>query len=100
MIDGVYTLHDLTDSIPTSNNDGVEEDNDDTAHLLRMPPSLTLSKIRNIKEQALYAGVKADLEISTVALSCIYFERLALGKSFLMNPFTFHINKYDRLSSG
>lgn len=47
----------------------------DTFH---MPPSLTLSKIRSVKQQALLAAVKAKLEISTVALACIYFERLCL----------------------
>lgn len=45
---------------------------------LRMPPSLTLSKIRSLKHQALLAAVQANLEISTVALACVYFERLAL----------------------
>jgi hypothetical protein len=45
---------------------------------IRMPPSLTLSKIRSVKQQALLAAVKAKLEISTVALACIYFERLCL----------------------
>jgi hypothetical protein len=38
-----------------------------------MPLSLTLSKA-----QALKASVTANLEISTVALACIYFERLCL----------------------
>ena len=86
-------MHDPTDSIGINTNPNVtnhpnnvrnivEEEN--SSHLLRMPPSLTLSKIRNIKEQALYVGIKADLEISTVALSCIYFERLALGKSEIL----------------
>mmetsp|Transcript_19285 Transcript_19285/g.39891 ORF Transcript_19285/g.39891 Transcript_19285/m.39891 type:complete len:413 (-) Transcript_19285:787-2025(-) len=45
---------------------------------LRIPPSLTLSKIRSLKQQALEAAVKAKLEISTVALACVYFERLCL----------------------
>jgi len=45
---------------------------------IRMPPSLTLSKIRSLKQQALTAAVKAKLEISTVALAIIYFERLCL----------------------
>lgn len=79
VIDGAYTLHDPTDAIPTNTNDAsINAEEENASHLLRMPPSLTLSKIRNIKEQALYAGVKADLEISTVALACVYFERLAL----------------------
>ena len=45
---------------------------------IRMPPSLTLSKIRSVKQQALVAAVKAKLEISTVALAIVYFERLCL----------------------
>ncbi len=43
-----------------------------------MPPSLTLSKIRGVKRAALEACVRAKLEVSTVALACVYFERLAL----------------------
>ena len=46
--------------------------------VLRMPPSLTLSKIRSLKRQALLAAVKAKIEVSTVALACVYFERLCL----------------------
>jgi hypothetical protein len=45
---------------------------------LRIPPSLTLSKIRSVKEQALKAAVMSNLEIGTVALACVYFERLCL----------------------
>jgi hypothetical protein len=45
---------------------------------IRMPPSLTLSKIRSLKRQALAAAVQAKLEISTVALAIVYFERLCL----------------------
>ncbi len=45
---------------------------------IRMPPSLTLSKIRSLKQQALAAAVRAKLEISTVALAIVYFERLCL----------------------
>ena len=45
---------------------------------IRMPPSLTLSKIRSLKRQALAAAVRAKLEISTVALAIVYFERLCL----------------------
>jgi hypothetical protein len=45
---------------------------------IRMPPSLTLSKIRSLKNQALHAALKANLEIGTVALACVYFERLCL----------------------
>lgn len=46
--------------------------------LIRMPPSLTLSKIRSLKHQALMAALKAKLEIGTVALASVYFERLCL----------------------
>lgn len=45
---------------------------------IRMPPSLTLSKIRSLKHQALQAAVRAKVEIGTVALACVYFERLCL----------------------
>lgn len=50
----------------------------DAKETIRMPPSLTLSKVRSLKQQALRAAVTAKLEISTVALSIIYFERLCL----------------------
>jgi len=50
----------------------------DKIEVIRMPPSLTLSKIRSLKRQALLAAVKAKLEIGTVALACVYFERLCL----------------------
>jgi hypothetical protein len=45
---------------------------------IRMPPSLTLSKIRSLKQQALVACIRARIEISTLALAIIYFERLCL----------------------
>jgi hypothetical protein len=45
---------------------------------IRMPPSLTLSKVRSLKHQALIAAVKAKLEIGTVALASVHFERLCL----------------------
>ena len=45
---------------------------------IRMPPSLTLSKIRSLKHQALEAAVEAKVEVGTVALACVYFERLCL----------------------
>jgi len=45
---------------------------------IRIPPSLTLSKIRSVKQAALLACVRAKIEVSTVALACVYFERLAL----------------------
>ena len=53
-------------------------DNQPQEKVIRMPPSLTLSKIRSLKRQALLAAVKAKLEIGTVALACVYFERLCL----------------------
>jgi hypothetical protein len=34
--------------------------------ILRIPPSLTLSKIRSLKQQALAAAIKAQLEVGTV----------------------------------
>lgn len=66
IIDGVYTLVD-------PNEGGDEEE------IIRMPPSLTLSKIRSAKQQILLAAIhNAQLEVSTVALSFVYFERLCL----------------------
>lgn len=44
----------------------------------QLPPSLTLSKIRNIKKSALLGCMELDMEISTVAFAVIYFERLCL----------------------
>jgi hypothetical protein len=44
----------------------------------QLPPSLTLSKIRNIKKAALLACLELDIEIATVAMAVIYFERLCL----------------------
>lgn len=46
--------------------------------IIRMPPSLTLSKIRSLKRQALQAAVNSNLNIGTLALACVYFERLCL----------------------
>ena len=57
------------------NGNDVGREGQDT---IRMPPSLTLSKIRSLKQQALVAALKAKLEISTVALAIVYFERLCL----------------------
>ena len=46
---------------------------------LKIPPSLTLSKIRSVKQRALIACVREmQMEVSTVALACCYFERLCL----------------------
>lgn len=72
VIDGVYTLID-----PTSTETSLleEEDNADRPggrmrsgslserEVIRMPPSLTLSKIRSLKQQALLACVRARIEI-------------------------------------
>ncbi|CAN0279379.1 unnamed protein product [Ectocarpus sp. 6 AP-2014] len=44
-----------------------------------LPPSLTLSKIRSVKRQALLGCYRAGMEVSTVALASIYFERLCLA---------------------
>jgi hypothetical protein len=65
VVDGVYRLID-------------PEEESDEEEMIRMPPSLTLSKIRSLKQQALMAAVKAQLDISTVALAFVYFERLCL----------------------
>ncbi len=84
MLDGVYTLIDPTE---TTRED--EDDIDDSLgrqrsgsivdrNTIRMPPSLTLSKIRSLKQQALMACIRAKIEISTLALACVYFERLCL----------------------
>ena len=43
-----------------------------------LPPSLTLSKIRSLKKQVLIGCLAMDLEVSTVALAVISFERLIL----------------------
>lgn len=94
VVDGMYTLMEPGDRDQAGNL--IDEDNvnnsmrkrqgsitsvnsaDATKETIRMPPSLTLSKIRSIKHQALLAAVKAKLEIGTVALAFVYFERLCL----------------------
>lgn len=83
IIDGVYTLIDPTE---TAHEDG--DHANETRRLrsgsigeretIRMPPSLTLSKIRSLKQQALVACVRSQIELSTLALACVYFERLCL----------------------
>eukprot|EP00934_Nitzschia_sp_Nitz4_P008187 Nitzschia sp. Nitz4//scaffold10_size219509//137407//140157//NITZ4_001441-RA/size219509-processed-gene-0.85-mRNA-1//1//CDS//3329532959//8177//frame0 len=50
----------------------------DAKETIRMPPSLTLSKIRSMKRQLLQIAVDAQIEISSVALAIVYFERLCL----------------------
>ncbi|CAB9498317.1 Cyclin [Seminavis robusta] len=94
VVDGVYTLIDPTESQQQQDHatGGVLEHVDKvlgdasepspsaaTPAIIRMPPSLTLSKIRSVKRQALMAFVRADLEIGTIALACVYFERLCLS---------------------
>jgi Cyclin, N-terminal domain len=89
VIDGVYTLIDPTESEQQQVADaGMDRSrlsqvsavsSAATPAIIRMPPSLTLSKIRSVKGQALMAFVRADLEIGTVALACVYFERLCLS---------------------
>ena len=43
-----------------------------------LPPSLTLSKIRNLKKLVLLSCINIGIEISTVAIAVICFERLCL----------------------
>lgn len=43
-----------------------------------LPPSLTLSKIRNLKKSCLLGCLSLSLEVSTCALAVIYFERLVM----------------------
>lgn len=81
IIDGIYTLIDPTDTVQEDEEQngkrhpaGSINDHD----TIRMPPSLTLSKIRSLKQQALVACVRSQIELSTLALACVYFERLCL----------------------
>jgi len=84
-VDGQYLLMDPTE---TNIDDAIMNDrgsDDETRRRkraeyenIRMPPSLTLSKIRSVKQSALLACIRAKIEVSTVALACVYFERLAL----------------------
>ena len=61
-------------------NEEQETKDESNTIVIRMPPSLTLSKIRSVKQQALrFCVMKANLEVSTVALACVYFERLCLA---------------------
>jgi hypothetical protein len=43
-----------------------------------LPISLTLSKIRKLKKDILFFAIKHDIELSTIALAIVYFERLCL----------------------
>ena len=44
----------------------------------QLPPSLTVSKIRNLKKSALLQCMALSIEVSTVASAVIFFERLCL----------------------
>lgn len=44
----------------------------------QLPPSLTLSKIRNIKKSALLGCMALGIEVATTACGVIFFERLCL----------------------
>ena len=79
VIDGMYTLVDPSDDVAAANSEHQGSEDSAQPAIVRMPPSLTLSKIRSVKHQALMAFVKAKLEIGTVALACVYFERLCLS---------------------
>ncbi|KDO25057.1 hypothetical protein SPRG_09195 [Saprolegnia parasitica CBS 223.65] len=48
-------------------------------HLWLDDSELTLSKIRNLKQEALAMGSRTYLDISTIALACVYFEKLVLS---------------------
>jgi hypothetical protein len=88
VVNGVYTLVDPTeiDNSESSHQYGADEHDhadkrtsfNSDIDTIRMPPSLTLSKIRSLKQQILVIGIKSDLEISTIALASVYFERLCL----------------------
>lgn len=45
-----------------------------------IPPSLTLSKIRNLKRETLEYWFKNNFEMSTLALAVVYFEKLIMRK--------------------
>lgn len=92
VVDGTYKLMDPAENtIEIEKNDALSDDDGNKwdgrrrknsvaleYENIRMPPSLTLSKIRSVKQAALLACVRAKIEVSTVALACVYFERLAL----------------------
>lgn len=91
VVEGIYTLIDPTEEGNQEEQNGAEVEagtskinttaapKDAVPAIIRMPPSLTLSKIRSAKRQALMAFVRANLEIGTVALAFVYFERLCLS---------------------
>lgn len=47
---------------------------------LEQPSSLSLSKIRNLKSEALGVCHRTDIEVATVAYACIYFERICMQR--------------------
>ena len=52
----------------------------------QLPPSLTFSKIRNLKKSLLLGCLRLDFEVSTAAIAWICFERLCLqGLVFKIN---------------
>jgi len=87
---GVYTLFDPTIAADQQENDDADFGSsrpsrkpstiyDNTLEdTIRMPPSLTLSKIRAVKRQSLLGCLEAGCEVGTVALACVFFERLCL----------------------
>lgn len=92
VVDGTYKLIDPAENtVEIEKGEGISEDDGNKwdgrrrknsvaveYENIRMPPSLTLSKIRSVKQAALLACVRAKIEVSTVALACVYFERLTL----------------------
>lgn len=40
---------------------------------------LSLSKIRNLKRETLTSCQRLNLEVATVAMACVYFEKLVLS---------------------
>ena len=45
-----------------------------------LPPSLTLSKLRSLKRSSARMAYWSGLELSTLALACVYFERLCFQR--------------------
>jgi hypothetical protein len=56
----------------------------------QLPPSLTLSKIRNIKKSSLLGCLSLDIDVCTVAIGVILFERLCLKQ--LVTKFNRHLS--------
>ena len=75
-VSGVYTL--IEPKIGDESNVSGSGNQIQEVEDIRIPPSLTLSKIRNLKSQALFGCLNAGCEIGTVALACVFFERLCL----------------------